>query len=258
MSVVQESYTGTLTGKNTADKIPKDIQGMLERGELPSMEETARIVGEAIEEYHDRKHKGLKEQGEELITPNSLMAHCARYDDRAPIDINAARKLALRPDEALVRNNGIRKNNRLYDGPGLETHIGEKVKIRFNSFDMKELLVTDKETDEVICIAGLAAKMAYGDTEDPVMIEGEKRKKRQKRTAKERAAMMMDKEAVPSPRSISSSDWEEATNGKVVALSQDRIVQKIAKEPEEDGWTLSESEKQRMFALVDELQKTAN
>ncbi len=224
LSCKQESYTGMLTGKETADKIPKDINAMLKSGKLPTMEKTAEITAEAIAEYNSKPHRGLKDAGETYTVPDELMAHCEHYE-HAPLPVDTAKLLILRPETASVTNQGIRRFNQVFDGNGLEHYVGQKVKIRYSSWNKAELLVTDIHSGDVICTAYPKAMMKYGDKHDPVMIEGEKRKKRQLRDVRQRVAELVGSE--PSPRSISSAGLENAMDGKVVAFSDDPEVRGI-------------------------------
>lgn len=64
-----ESYTGTLTGSKTYAKRQKDIDQMLERGELLTMEEFFEVWTEwKNTKYHTRKHRGLSDAGEKSRT----------------------------------------------------------------------------------------------------------------------------------------------------------------------------------------------
>ena len=225
LSCKQPSYTGTLTGKATADKIPKDIDAMLKAGQLPTMERTAEIVAEAVTEYNATAHRGLKDSGEAYPVPDELMAHCEHYD-HAPIRLVDAKILVRRREPARVTNQGIRRFNQVFDGRGLERYIGQTVIIRYSSWDKADLIVTDMKTKDVICTAYPKAMMKYGDKNDPVMIESEIRKKRQVRELQECAAKLT--RAKPSPRSISSAaGLDSARDGKMIAFSDDPEVQGI-------------------------------
>ena len=69
------SYTGTLTGSKTDAKRHKDVEGMLERGELLTMEEFYEVWTEWKElHYRTRKHRGLTDAKEKWVTPGELFA----------------------------------------------------------------------------------------------------------------------------------------------------------------------------------------
>jgi hypothetical protein len=60
------SYTGTLTGSRTAAKIEKNIERMLTRGELPTLEAFQQKFEDWLQTvYLVAEHRGLKEQREE-------------------------------------------------------------------------------------------------------------------------------------------------------------------------------------------------
>lgn len=60
-----KSYTGTLTGSKTSDKVDKDIKRMLERGELLTLEEFYEKWHEWLTTvYMHTEHSGLKKMGE--------------------------------------------------------------------------------------------------------------------------------------------------------------------------------------------------
>lgn len=68
-----ESYVGTLTGSKTEDKIQKDVERMLERGQLLTLEEFYGVMMEFLNGYYDNhEHRGLKQAGERWTTPLSL------------------------------------------------------------------------------------------------------------------------------------------------------------------------------------------
>ena len=74
-----ESYTGTLTGSKTYAKRQKDIDQMLERGELLTMEEFFEVWTEwKNTKYHTRKHRGLSDAGEKWVTPIEMFENGPR------------------------------------------------------------------------------------------------------------------------------------------------------------------------------------
>ena len=80
-----ESYTGTLTGSKTYAKRNKDIDKMLERGELLTMEEFFDLwLAWKDTKYHTREHRGLKENHEKWVTPIELFENGSRYMKAAP------------------------------------------------------------------------------------------------------------------------------------------------------------------------------
>ena len=78
------SYTGTLTGSKTFAKVEKDINGMLERGELLTMDEFYQAWTKWLHEvYMVKQSSALKRQGEEYLTPKSCFENEDRYFEGA-------------------------------------------------------------------------------------------------------------------------------------------------------------------------------
>ena len=125
-----ESYTGTLTGSKTYAKRQKDVDGMLERGELLTMEEFFEAWTKwKNEKYHTREHRGLKDAGEKWITPISLFENGERYEKAAPPREYAA-MLLMKADTARVTNQGINKFGTLYTDYELCHYVGKHVGIK--------------------------------------------------------------------------------------------------------------------------------
>ena len=80
-----DSYVGTLTGSKTYAKRQKDVDAMLERGELLTMDEFFDVWTEwKNTKYHAREHRGLKDAGEKWVTPADMFANGPRYEKAAP------------------------------------------------------------------------------------------------------------------------------------------------------------------------------
>ena len=125
-----ESYTGTLTGSKTYAKRQKDVDAMLERGELLTMEEFFELWTRWKEEkYHTREHRGLKDAGEKWVTPIELFEHGERYEKAAPPREYAA-MLLMKADTARVYNYGISKFGTTYTDYELSHYIGKRVGIK--------------------------------------------------------------------------------------------------------------------------------
>ena len=156
------SYTGTLTSSKTADKRPKDIDGMLERGELLTMEEFYEVWTKwKDEKYHTRKHRGLTEAKEKWVTPGELYANGPRYIKAAPPREYAA-MLLMKADTARVYNQGIHKFGTLYTDYELCFWKDKTVKIKWDIDDVSKLYVYSMEGQK-ICEAVSAQVLGFGE-----------------------------------------------------------------------------------------------
>ena len=156
------SYTGTLTGSKTAAKRNKDINGMLERGELLTMEEFfEEWTRWKEEEYHTRKHRGLTDAGEKWVTPIELFEHGDRYEKAAPPREYAA-MLLMKADTARVYNQGIHKFGTLYTDYELCFWKDKTVKVKWDVDDVSKLYVYDMEGQK-ICEAVSAEVLGFGE-----------------------------------------------------------------------------------------------
>ena len=156
-----DSYTGTLTGSKTYAKRQKDVDKMLERGELLTMEEFFEVWTKWKEEkYHTRQHRGLKDAGEKWVTPIEMFENGPRYEKAAPPREYAA-MLLMKADTARVTNQGINKFGTLYADTELGYYVGKKVGIKWDIDDVTKLYVFD-EDGRKICEAVSAELLAYG------------------------------------------------------------------------------------------------
>lgn len=156
-----ESYTGTLTGSKTYAKRQKDVDGMLERGELLTMEEFFEAWTEWKEtKYHTREHRGLKDAGERWTTPIEVFENAPRYEKAAPPREYVA-MLLMKADTARVYNYGITKFGVTYADSELGKYIGQHVGIKWDIDDVTKLYVYDKEGRK-ICEAVAPELLAFG------------------------------------------------------------------------------------------------
>lgn len=180
-----ESYVGTLTGSKTYAKRQKDIDRMLERGELLTMEEFFEVWTRwKNERYHTRVHQGLKEAGERWVTPIEMFRNGPRYEKAAPPREYAA-MLLMRSDTALVTNQGIHKFSALYTNYELSFYIGKKVGIKWDIDDVTKLYVFDQQSRK-ICEAVTADLLEFGPHCSQAALENHLRnQKRQERAARD-------------------------------------------------------------------------
>ena len=156
-----ESYTGTLTGSKTYAKRQKDVDAMLERGELLTMDEFFELWTRWKEEkYHTREHRGLKDAGEKWVTPIELFEHGERYEKAVPPREYAA-MLLMKADTARVYNYGISKFGTTYTDYELSHYIGKRVGIKWDIDDVTKLYVFDEEGRK-ICEAVSPELLAFG------------------------------------------------------------------------------------------------
>ena len=149
-----ESYVGTLTGSKTYAKRQKDVDKMLERGELLTMEEFYDVwTTWKTERYHAREHRGLKDAGEKWITPGELFAHGERYEKAVPPREYAA-MLLMKADTARVYNYGINKFGTVYTDAELAYYVGKTVGIKWDLDDVTKLYVFD--ADGRTCLSAIS------------------------------------------------------------------------------------------------------
>ncbi len=135
------SYTGTLTGSKTFAKVEKDVKGMLERGELMSLEEFYQVWSKWLHKvYMVRNHAGLKKTGEEWLTPLSCFENAERYEKAVPPK-SYATLLMMKSERRFVRNIGIQLGGISYRSDDLCALIGQYVDIKYDPHDMKTIYV---------------------------------------------------------------------------------------------------------------------
>ena len=180
-----DSYTGTLTGSKTYAKRRKDVDTMLERGELLTMEEFFELWTKwKNEKYHTREHRGLKDAGEKWITPIELFENGERYEKAAPPREYAA-MLLMKADKARVYNYGIRKFGTTYTDYELSFYIGKTVGIKWDIDDVTKLYVFDEEGRK-ICEAVSPELLAFGPHCSQAVLEKHLRdQRRQEREMRE-------------------------------------------------------------------------
>jgi Mu transposase, C-terminal./Bacteriophage Mu transposase. len=156
------SYTGTLTASKTEAKRRKDISGMLERGELLTLEEFLDIFQKYLDEDYDaRVHRGLKDAGEQWATPAELWANASHHVKAVPPREYAA-MLLMKPATARVTNQGINKFRTLYTADELAFYVDKTIKIRWDVDDVTKLYCYN-DRGESICEAYSAELMQFGD-----------------------------------------------------------------------------------------------
>lgn len=181
-----DSYTGTMTASRTENKVKKDIDGMLARGELFTMDEFYGLWEKWLNEvYHVRVHGGLKAAGEEWTKPIELFENCEeRYARPAPPE-SYAELLMMKSHRAYVSNVGIRRWNQTYMDECLYPYIGQHVDVKYNPEDTSKLYVytTDGRKIGEAGRQELLAVSYRNDSEQ--LVEHKTRQARQLRSIKE-------------------------------------------------------------------------
>lgn len=171
------SYTGTLTGSKTDAKVNKDIKGMAARGELLTMEEFYAEWVKYKEKYINRRHGGLSKMKEEYRTPKGLFDNGERYRKPAPARSVAVMAL-MKEEEALVRNVGICRNGLYYMDYELCAYIGQKLRIKVDTWDVTGIYVMDP-AGKLLCRAQCQELLHFGRVSDPVLQEHRRMQNRQ-------------------------------------------------------------------------------
>ena len=226
------SYTGTLTGSKTAGKVKKDIPGMLERGELMTMDELYKLWAKYRDEvYHTDVHRGLKKQGEPWHTPLEVFKNAEKYFKAVPPRSFTATLMMRSKDKVTVYNQGIKRFGYDYRATELDVYIGDYVSIKWDENDVTRLHVYDRITGNKICEAEsqdllqIAPRVPQKALElhkqaQSHQIKAEKERLKDLRTPlEERIGQHVD-----SPGEIAGFFFknEGSTKSKVVALPQDK------------------------------------
>lgn len=162
------SYTGTLTGSLTSDKVNKNIKEMAKQGKLLTMEEFYEYWTKwKNEKYAKHVHSELRKAKEQYTRPGELFAYGDRYE-MAPPPKSQATILMMKSEGARVRNTGIERNGCYYNDQELMAHIGEKVDIKYDPDDVSVIYVYDKK-GRPICSAESYELLQFGKVSDEAL-----------------------------------------------------------------------------------------
>lgn len=221
------SYTGTMTGSDTAAKRNKDIPRMLERGELMTLEEAMGLIDQYFTRYEARVHRGLKKVEQEWYTPIAVWENAERYERPLPAREYMS-MLMMKSAQAQVNAQGITRFKTLYTAPELGFYNKKRVGIRWDPDDITKLYVYDKDGRK-ICEAYSAELLQMGDRVSQDGLEGlHKEKRRLLRETKEYLEEMNKPfvERIASERAQPAGKPEfiygHAPARKVVALPADK------------------------------------
>ena len=145
------SYTGTLTGSKTEGKIPKDISGMLDRGELIWAGNLPKLFDQWLNrDYLLKEHGGLKQAGEVWTKPLELFQNAPRYNDVATPVAGLTAQWCMTREVVPIHKDGIRRFNERYEFDEMREYIGKRVEIYYYPEDVSELVVIDPASQEEI------------------------------------------------------------------------------------------------------------
>ena len=170
------SYTGTLTGSKTSEKIDKDIKRMLERGELLTLDECYEKWQEWLKTvYEVGRHRTLYEQESEpsCRTPIGCFENAERYMRALPPK-NLATMLLLKNEKRTVRNIGIKLMGGYYMSQDLAKYInGKPVDVKYDPYDLSTIYVfrNGKQICEAYRQEALPFAMPNGEEPTDDMIE---------------------------------------------------------------------------------------
>lgn len=175
-----ESYTGTLTGSKTTDKVEKNIDKMLKEGRLLTMEEAFQLWELWLKDtYHVKPHGGLKKMKEKYTKPMELFENAEEKVQIPPPKPELVETLLLKPGKARIYNTGINKFGQRYMNYELATYMGRTLPIRYDPSDMSCIHVFD-DNGKKICTAECQKLLGYqGHITEQQLIEHLKLQKKQ-------------------------------------------------------------------------------
>ena len=226
-----KSYTGTLTGSKTSDKVTKDIKQMCENGELLTMEEFyAEWHKWLTEVYMHTEHSGLKKAGETYKTPYDCFVNEERYFKAVPPK-SYMTLLMMKSENVLVRNVGIVRKGFEYRSDELCDYIGRKMDIKYDPNDMSTLYVFDKngrKVCEAYCqeLLQIAPKVPQKALEEHIKMQKRQLKRDQERLEEARIPFEQLSEQYvgfnEATGGIELMKGKKKQKGKVVSMPKDR------------------------------------
>lgn len=226
------SYTGTLTGSLTADKVNKDIKEMAKQGKLMTLEEFYEHWTKwKTEKYATRVHSELRKAGEEYTRPGDLFEKGDRYE-MAPPPKSQATILMMKSEDARVRNTGIERNGFYYNDQELMAHIGEKVDVKYDPDDVSVIYVYDKK-GRPICSAESYDLLQFGKVSDETL----KQHRRQQNAQLRRDRKIAEEASVPFEKLNEQQQNADKVIGSVsLKMEASKKASKVTQMPQDRTW----------------------
>lgn len=232
-----ESYTGTLTGSKTSDKVKKDINKLYEQGKIPTIEEFTEKFEKWVKQYHNKIHSGLKSQKESMPMPIEVYKNAERYI-QAPPPMSYAEMLLMKSSGARVYTTGIKRFGTFYNAEELGNYVDKHVTIRWNPSDMSKIYVYENNGKKV-CEAQSEELLKMGPkiTEES-LTKHIKKQKRQLRSLKDdinkyqmtyEERLEAEQQELSEEKPLILQKLKEG-NPRVVALTEDRQFRNELKE----------------------------
>lgn len=235
------SYTGTLTGSLTSDKVNKDIKRMAEQGKLLTIEQFYEYWKQWKEEkYLTRVHRGLKDAGETYTKPGELWKHEEWYEKAAPPK-SMATMLMMVSKSTKVYNTGVKLNNNYYNSQEVAAHIDETVDVKYDKDDMSVIYVFDKK-GKLIGSAECQELLKFGKVADETLQQHRRNQNAQIRRDREIAKRAqtpfeeLNRLANESKEAVGTIDLmieAETKPSKVVQMPTDNTFRKSGKDLKE-------------------------
>lgn len=226
------SYTGTLTGSLTADKVNKDIKEMAKQGKLMTLEEFyEQWTKWKTEKYATRVHSELRKVGEEYTRPGDLFEKGDRYE-MAPPPKSQATILMMKSEDARVRNTGIERFGYYYNDQDLMAHIGEKVDVKYDPDDVSVIYVYDKK-GRPICSAECYELLQFGKVANDTLKDHRKEQNKQLRRDREIA-----KEAVTPFEELNEQkqNADKVIGSVSLKMEASKKASKVTQMPQDRTW----------------------
>lgn len=226
------SYTGTLTGSFTSDKVNKDIRRMAEQGQLLTIEEFfEQWTRWKNTKYADWKHSELRKAQEEYRTPRSLFENGERYEKAAPPK-SYCTMLMMKSDKVRVYNTGISRWGKYYNDQELAVHIGETVTIKWDPDDVSSIYVFDKN-GKMICEAACEELLKFGKVGEETMQEH----RRQQNAQIRRDRKILEDARKPIEEIQAEREGHETTVGKIDLMVGKSPKRKVVQMPQDRTYT---------------------